>query len=69
MSEHIPDQYNTNIDYVGDVDTYDVYLTAGSEYDLDVYGWYNGDSDPISPGFFDPTLTVYNPDVSWASVQ
>jgi hypothetical protein len=67
MSENtigVPDSDYKSIDYNGDVNTYDVWLTAGQSYDFDVYGAYNGDSDSISPGIFDPTLTVTGPDLT-----
>jgi hypothetical protein len=54
----VPDHVNSSIDFVGEVETYEVTLTAGQSYDFDVIGHLNGDSDFISPGLFDPTLTL-----------
>jgi hypothetical protein len=54
----VPDQVSSNIGPSGDTDSYSVYLRAGHSYDFDVYGWGNGDHDHISPGIFDPTLTL-----------
>jgi hypothetical protein len=57
----VPDHVNSSIEFNGDTDSYSVWLTAGSQYDFDVIGHPNNDTDGISPGMFDPTLTLTNP--------
>jgi len=54
----VPDHVNSSIDFIGNVDIYEVSLTAGQSYQFDVTGHLNGDSDFISPGLLDPTLTL-----------
>src|SRR4051794_32945401 len=54
----VPGHRNGTIDHAGETDDYRVYLHEGDSYDFDVYGKHNGDHDPISPGRFDPTLTL-----------
>jgi hypothetical protein len=54
----VPERVNASIGSIGEVDTYEVDLTAGQTYHFDVIGHLNGDSDPTSPELFDPTLTL-----------
>src|SRR3982750_2358033 len=70
----VPGHVDAAINPSGDTDSYRVWLRAGSQYDFDVIGHANGDHDSISPGVFDPTLTVsghgqsaYNDDANYPS--
>jgi|tagenome__1003787_1003787.scaffolds.fasta_scaffold18420099_1 hypothetical protein len=71
----VPGHVDAAINPSGDTDSYRVYLHNGDSYDFDVIGHANGDHDSISPGVFDPTLTLsyhgnqvaYNDDANYPS--
>jgi len=60
----VPGNVTSSIRPIHDTDGYSVYLSAGQSYDFDVIGHPNGDHDSISPGIFDPTLTLTD---SWGT--
>jgi len=53
-------RYEGEIHRAGEVDTQETHLTRGQTYHIDLDGLTNFDADPISPGVFDPTLTIYD---------
>jgi hypothetical protein len=42
----------------GESDPFTQFFERGVTYSIDVHGLPNGDADPVSPGVFDPFLTI-----------
>jgi hypothetical protein len=57
----VPSSNNADIDYVGDVDTYSIFLFGGLSYDFDVLG--GAETAGNGDGVFDPTLTLTGPGI------